>query len=357
MRQGGRRVLLWALGAYVLAQIPLVFWFVERCNPIMMATWAHKYGRLQQLTASEPNRPLLVMIGSSRTAMAFDAGRLNGPDPLAGPGGRPYLAYNCGIPTIAALQEWLCLREMLEAGVRPRLLVVELLPALMNEPRRGVSSEELWAAAGWLSLRQLVRLWPYCERPERKGRDWLIARLAPCYFFRSNLQSALLYRLFPDVTAPPQMFPHDPWGRQDPNCLTVANCWESVGKAHEMYHDSLRRFRFGRGACRAMRDLVTCCRQEGIPVVVVLMPESSGFRAWYPPEARAAARRFLAELHDECGAEALDANEWVADKDFIDGHHVRPEGARVFTTRLAAELRGILARGGADGRVAAVGPD
>jgi hypothetical protein len=130
-----------------------------------------------------------------------------------------------------------------------------------------------------------------------------------------------------------------------------------VGKVFGMYQESLRRFRLGRGSCQAMRDMVSFCRKEGIAVVVVRMPESSGFRAWYPPEGREAARRFLAELHDDYGAEVLDANEWIADQDFIDGHHVRPAGSRVFTTRLIAELRAILARRAADGRVAAAGPD
>jgi hypothetical protein len=199
-----------------------------------------------------------------------------------------------------------------------------------------------------MSLRQMARIWPYCHRPRRKYGDWLQARLSPTYFFRGNLQSVLLDRWFPAVKSPPPMFPHDSWGRQDPDCLTPVHSCQSIAKVFPMYQDSLRFFRLSPLACQAMRDMVDHCRREGITVVVVNMPESSIFRSWYPPEGHAAALRFLAELHDEHGAEVIDANEWVEDQDFIDGHHVRPEGARVFTTRLAAELRRLLGRGAAD---------
>jgi hypothetical protein len=233
---------------------------------------------------------------------------------------------------------------MLESGVRPHVLVVELLPALMNEPTRGVSSEELWVAGRWLSLREFARLWPYCARPTRKGRDWLQARLAPCYAFRSELESRLMARWFPQVAPPAPMFPHDAWGHQPPEWLGPGHRAQSRGKVHDMYEDSLRNFRLGQGASQAMRDMVAHCRREGIAVVVVLMPESSTFRGWYPPEGKAEVRRLLAELHDRYGADVIDANEWVADADFIDGHHVYQSGASRFTARLSAELRRVLAR-------------
>jgi hypothetical protein len=94
-----------------------------------------------------------------------------------------------------------------------------------------------------------------------------------------------------------------------------------------------------------MRDLVERCRREQIPLVLVLMPESSDFRTWYSPEGLAEARRLLAELRDGCGVPVIDASAWVPDDGFKDGHHLMEKGAEVFTTRLREELRPFLARG------------
>ena len=38
------------------------------------------------------------------------------------------------------------------------------------------------------------------------------------------------------------------------------------------------------------------CRREGIPAVLVRMPESTNFRSWYRPEGLAEIRRLFEEL-------------------------------------------------------------
>src|SRR5262245_35421927 len=101
--------------------------------------------------------------------------------------------------------------------------------------------------------------------------------------------------------------------------------------AHDMYHASLQQFRLGEGLSRALRDLLECCGQEGVPVAFVLLPEATDFRKWYSPQGLADAHCLLAELRDAHGVTVIDATDWVADEDFIDGHHVHRRGARVFT--------------------------
>ncbi|HZY83656.1 MAG TPA: hypothetical protein VFE78_02390 [Gemmataceae bacterium] len=333
LRQSGRAVLLWALGLYVLAQ-PALLALMDRWHPMLFeCAIRDRWQQLRALTAAAPDRPLLVMVGSSRTEAAFQAGRLNG---LPGPGGRPWLAYNFGVPTVGPMREGLFLREMLDAGIRPRLLLVEFLPPLFNAPQWNLTSEERWVEGRWLSGPQLYRLRPYFDKPRRKGHDWLMARLAPAYGFRQDLQSVLSP---PGTVLRPVYLPHDPWGWRLPEPLTPELIAGVRGVAHSLYPESLRRFRLGEGECRAMRGLLDLCRQEHVPVVLVLTPEGSGFRAWYSPEARAAPRRLLAELRAAYGVRVLDATEWLPDDSFLDGHHVTPAGAAAYTERLLAELR------------------
>jgi hypothetical protein len=115
-----------------------------------------------------------------------------------------------------------------------------------------------------------------------------------------------------------------------------------LGVTWYTFYPTLRRLSVGKGPSRALRDLLDLCRREEIPVVLVLMPESAVFRSWYAPESLAPARGLLAQLRETYGVRVIDASDWLADKDFVDGHHAQGSGADVFTTRLREELGRIL---------------
>ena len=114
--------------------------------------------------------------------------------------------------------------------------------------------------------------------------------------------------------------------------------------AHEGYSPGLSRFRLGKIPTKALRELLDLCRREKLPAALVVMPESSAFRSWYSPEARTAIRGLLDQLNQTYGVEVIDAERWVADEDFEDGHHTLLHGADVFTYRLYAELPRLLAQ-------------
>jgi hypothetical protein len=81
-------------------------------------------------------------------------------------------------------------------------------------------------------------------------------------------------------------------------------------------------------------------------VVLVLTPESREFRSWYAPGSEAQIQAVCARLARDHGTRIVDARTWVPDEDFMDGHHVLPAGAAVFTRRLAREVLTPLVTGG-----------
>ncbi len=337
---GGRAVLLGFLGFYLLAQLALDLVLPAWHPTLQDNCQSYKLRQVQEWAAREPDRPLLVMLGSSRTQHAFQAGRLNGL-PVQG---RPLLAYNLGVPMSGQIHACLWLQEMLDAGIRPCLLLVEFCPMILNEPRKGVYSEEDWTLGPWLSLSRLARCWPYFTEPGDKAVEWLEARLAPWYALRSQLLE---------------------WGREQagqPVGFHAERCHDSWGFLHhtiastrqqrewllaikrEFERPTLSSFRVGPTPLRALRDLLETARRERIPAVLVLMPESTAFRSWYLPQELAKALRQFAALRDAYGIDAIDAYRWLADDDFYDGHHATEKGAQAFTMRLIEELRPILAR-------------
>ena len=105
----------------------------------------------------------------------------------------------------------------------------------------------------------------------------------------------------------------------------------------------MENFPLGSGPTKALRDLCELCRRERIPFLFVVMPECSDFRSWYSAETRAKTDSFLQELSRGYGAEIINANEWVADDDFEDGHHLTVHGAEMFTNRLRQDIQRLLA--------------
>jgi hypothetical protein len=335
--RSGRQVACWALTWYVVVlvafAVALNYW-----HPTIHTGGIVKLDQLRRVAAQAPDRPLLVMLGSSRTDGLFQASRLNG---LPTSTGQPLLAYNFGVPMYGAMREWYCLRQLVAAGIRPRLLLLEVVAPFVNESHKGLASEENWIRPQWLDLSELLFLRGYVRCPGPMCAEWLKSRLAPSYVFRWPLHTAVLQSSAP-APSPAWKEQHDPWGTLLPSCLGEADCARESEATRAVFVPSLQKFCLGDGPVRALQDMLALCRREQIPVVLIVTPESSVFRSWYPPEAVATMQRLLGQLHDTWGVPVIDAREWLPDRDFIDGHHPLPEGSELFTRRLIEELRPML---------------
>jgi hypothetical protein len=338
MKTCGRSVLFWSLGFYVVVALALNAVMDHWCPAPFEKVYRTKWDELCRLTEAAPDRSLVVMIGSSRTDGGFQASML---EDMPGPDGKPMLVYNFGVPAAGPLHEYLYLREMLGRGIRPRLLIVEFLPPLFNDANSRLISEENWTRGEWISPIQVLRMAPYFARPGRKAREWLEARTAPWFVYRSYLHTQVQELLEPPskpVTIP---WYHDRWGWRYPETLSPAEYAFRASVARD-YIPTLGRFRPGAGPAQAMRDLLACCRREQIPVVLVLTPESTEFRSWYSTRCHQSTYGLLEEIRAAYGVPVIDATRWIEDRDFVDGHHLDAGGARIYTERLRDEVRRIL---------------
>ncbi|HTU92988.1 MAG TPA: hypothetical protein VMF69_23100 [Gemmataceae bacterium] len=335
----GRRVLLWVLFWYVAFQmVPTVL--KDRWHRIGPHYEFHKWPALERLVAEEPDRPLLVMVGSSRTAWAFQSSALDG---MPDSDGRPMLVYNFGIPSTGPLFQLFCLRDMLAKGIRPRFLLIECLPPLLCAARRGVATEESPLGFESFTFRRMLQWMPYLQRPKKCATLWVEARIAPCYTFRKELVGELISLATGHPI--PKHVPIDNrgWHLSVP---AVSLLWHEsrLVAAHVAYGEALLNFRLGKTPYRAIHELLDLCRREKIPSALVLMPEDSQFRSWYSPGAKTAIRNLLDELKQTYGVECIDAQCWLPDYQFEDGHHALLGGTLIFTRRIRAELPRLLAQ-------------
>jgi len=339
LRRCGRGIMLWVLFWYAAFQMGAIF-LKDRWHRIGPHYELQKWPALERLTAEEPDRPLLLMVGSSRTSWAFQAGALDG---MPDSDGRPMLVYNFGVPATGPCFQLFCLRDLLAKGIRPRFLLIEFLPPLLCEVGRGIVSEESLLAFESLPLHRMLQWIPYLKRPGKGVTLWLEGRIAPCYAFRTYIVAELT-----SLAAGKRMPKHMPFDNRGWHLSlpAIAPLLHEIrmAEAHRGYVPGLTNFRLGKTPYRAIHELLDLCRREKIPSALVLTPEDSRFRSWYSPQAKTATRNLLDELRKTYGVECIDAQSWLPDYDFEDGHHALLGGALIFTRRIRAELPRLLAQ-------------
>ncbi|MGH7172606.1 MAG: DUF1574 family protein [Gemmataceae bacterium] len=340
-----RAVLIWGLLWYAVFNLfPLLIQDRTTEFPwhtIGAAMEARKLPKLRQLAAEDGDRPLVLMMGSSRVCWAFRAGDLDG---MPDSDGRPLRVYNYGIPATGPIYELLAVRRLLAEGIRPRLLLIEFLPTLMCKHHHGALNEENLMVVESIGARRLLQWLPYLHRPATSAGLWLGSRVYPWYAFRHQirLQATCLVnrRSCPTYGPIDESGWHIPFATDWP----IFEQWSRLAIERVNYYPAISRFRLAKEPTRALHELLDLCRRERIPTALVIMPESSQFRGWYSYGSKKPLRGLLDELRRTYGVEVIDANRWLGDWDFEDGQHAVLHGVKVFTSRLRAELPRLLAR-------------
>src|SRR5262249_19732907 len=112
---------------------------------------------------------------------------------------------------------------------------------------------------------------------------------------------------------------------------------KALERARQQYTAFSTGFQPGGCEVAALRDMLETCRASGIHTALVLTPESSVFRSWYPEPGWSRVVSLLAELSREFNSPIFNSREWLPDELIVDGHHSSGAGADAFTDRLARE--------------------
>src|SRR5208283_2329458 len=128
-----RAALGWGLLLFLGTQIGFIavvdLWHRELYDPEYIARLA----ALRSRVAEARDRPLLLLIGSSRTMLEFEPEWL--PD-LPGPDGRCPLLFNFSHLGAGPVMNLLQVRRLLADGIHPSWLVVELMPGFVAHEGR-----------------------------------------------------------------------------------------------------------------------------------------------------------------------------------------------------------------------------
>lgn len=334
-----RAILLWGVAGFVALQVALTAAIETRFPEFRDPHYGHKINRLKRRTIDVPTKPLtIVMLGSSRTLGGFKASSLE--QPLAEAHGGPVVVFNLGMNAAGPVVQLMNLQRILADGVRPDLLLVEVLPPLLAGQARLQELEEGWIPIDRLALRDLPLVSRY-GGPVRPGlyKSWWLSSLVPWYSHRFAILSDVAFYCLPDATRIDGFRGMDNSGCvvQDWEKMTPERRQRALQITHDCFATFLTDFRLGGPACEGMRELLELCRREHIPAALVLMPEGPTFRSWYSADAWAQIQTFLDKLSGDYGIPVISARDWIAEEDFADSHHLLAKGAAVFTQRLGSE--------------------
>jgi len=331
-----RAALLWLGACFFALQLGLDL-LMERWQPVLRdPEYGYKLARLRNRLKAEPGKPLVLVLGSSRTNLGVCPAAMNGDRP--GSAISP-LVFNFSINGAGPRIQLMILKRLLADGICPQRIVVEILPPALHQDE--IYNEEVWLNINRLGLTDLRILQQYSSHPFILTRHWLRSRLMPCVTHRHWFLLRYAHSwLRVDPLQPQDWSDVDRLGWQvyHRQHVDAEEYGRGLQAARNEYTHSLDRFHVTSTPDRALHDLISLCRQHQLDALLLRMPEASQFRAWYSSEALAEIRAYTARLCRECGATAIDARSWMPDDAFFDGHHLLPWAAVDFSKRLASSI-------------------
>ena len=335
LRRRSRAAVLWAVGVLVLGQVGLRFGIDHYWPQLRDPSFEIKAGRLSRIIAQSPAPPVtVIMVGSSVARNAFKAQYLE--EELSRELGRPVAVMNMSCLGAGPLTELVWTRRLIDRGIRPDLVCVEVSPFQFNTPGAPVDAPRF--PDHMLSEADLEILERYSDDPELRAK-WSQYRWFPAYAHRLTIVNCLSESLVPMLDRVPtwrdsmdQRF----WAAQPaptgPGHRTV------LKSIRDMFEKQVRVFKPGEPSIQALEELLALMQKESIPAVVILAPEGPTLRSLYAKEPLDRFVERVVRLSERHGCRYVDAFDWLDEECFGDSVHATAEGADRFTNRLKREV-------------------
>ena len=327
----GRRVLLWALGLFVLLQQGIGLILDRRVVEMRFTVLRPHLARLQ---AGAP--PDIVCLGSSRTGSSIIDGELTRVL-RAETGDAKLRAFNSAIPVGDTVAVDFVVGQLLTRGIRPRLVVLELLPEEVNRTNTWVPTH-IFRQLTWADVPEHLRNIVTTSNLLR----FLTSRLLPTYAFRKEI-----LREVGLVPGPPEMQPiGDPdagsnldWFRiLGADKLPPAEAAVRTRAGTWGIQKDLVNYAIGGPSRAALERTLTRLRAAHIEVLLLGIPVATAHREQYTPEIERDFQNYLHDLRERFGVRYVDCRASLADELFLDHHHAMPAGGVQFAGILGRDV-------------------
>jgi hypothetical protein len=327
-----RRQLLWAGGVLLLIQ-QAGGALIDFVRPDLRFPLAHE--RLASLKdAADPD---IIYFGSSRLLTSLSAHYLSAALESELPQAAPTVLDATAPGGDPIVMEWL-FDELQRRGARPKLVVLEVLPESFQR-RNERCRMHVHRHFTWKDLPVFYEdLWH-----NHQMGQFLRGRLLPLYQHR--------YAVVKEVAETAHVWcggdvhdtlPAGPAWRLEQEQAVLAKAARrrprpQVDQVPDVL-SYLRGFEVGGGNVVALNRVLARCQDAGYAVLLLGPPVSKAHRACYTPAIEAAFRDNVKELECKYACRFVDCRSELLDTLFVDHHHGAPEGAFIFSCRLAREV-------------------
>jgi hypothetical protein len=295
--------------------------------------YGRRVERLRARVAEHPNRPLVLVVGNSRTAMGVRPSAWECSRP--GSAGDPLL-FNMATVGAGPIQQLLAVQRIFSDGFRPAVVLVEYWPPLLRQD--GEFGEAARADVRRFRRADLPVIRAYFPDPAGVERRMLASRL---HVFGEN-RSRLLAQVDPELLPKAGRIDVgwaelDEWGwlpGMDPHPDDAGTRRRLTEHQRTHFAAQLTGGSIHPNSDRALRESAAVARANGARVGFVYLPESAEFRDRYPADLEQSAREHLARLSRELAVPVIDARDWMDERFLADGFHLSRVGAACFTARL-----------------------
>jgi hypothetical protein len=341
-----KTAVLWGLATFFIGQAVLSY-AVSHLHPeVRDPEFGYRLLRLRRLRAAAPERPLCLILGSSRTLCGICPPAL---PPWPADAGPEPCVFNFSQFCAGPVRELQTLRRLLADGHRPHWLLLEIWPPYW--PQQGYWFDEKHIMQQDLRPVDLSLVWRYfthrCDALTKLAAD----TLAPVASLRANILARWAgWLLSPDqhwrelrMAAWRDAEPSGwrPWQERGPVEQFRARTDEYRTQMASITFQTKPRlddFFISATTDHALREILEQCRRQHIQVALILMPEPSPVRSWYTPAVHEQISAYLDRLKGEYQVPVFDTRNWLADEDFYDLAHMAPPAAAPFTMRLGREM-------------------
>jgi hypothetical protein len=225
--------------------------------------------------------------------------------------------------------------DELADGVRPAAVLVEYWPAFLREDGAYREDERIVVSRLRPVDRPLVR--EFFRDPAAAEKVMREQRLNPWYGHRRSLVNQVSPAWLPLSQRSEAMWERiDDWGwLPGREGATPEERQKGVAATAGYYVPLFARYEVSEVADRALRQLIAECREYGIPVALLYLPEGAVFRSFMTPESVRLSDEHLRQVVAELKLPLIDGRGWVPDDDLPDGFHLTWDGAAKFTRKLA----------------------
>jgi len=283
--------------------------------------------------------PAIVCLGSSRSGTCLVDDELTGVL-RARCGAESIQVFNAAMPVGDLVVSEHVLDRLLQRGLRPRLLVVEVMPEFLNRHN------------GWLSY-HVARQLTWKDLPSY-GRDlcgadlmvpFLVARLAPLYAERKGFwdvlgqagETLLAIKKQPSAAL---MSSTALWNQviQATPDLTGAEKQARKAAGLQNARACLSDYVPGGNSAAALERIMTRCRRKNIQVILLAVPVCSEHRQLYEPAIEHAFGEEICRLVKQFDCRFVDCRAGIADAHFLDNHHADGAAGLAFSKQFGEEV-------------------